>query len=216
MSSTPPESPYGPAVRVPGPVPVPVPVPVPAPSAYGAGGYAPVAVENRWGDAARDAWSVNVRCQAVLAALALLAGVAVGVSEGEAAQIMIYVWLVHVVVTLVVGYPLGVVSARLLPAAATRGAAAGGFLLAGGVAGALAMAWAGPFAALGWAGLGALTAGGARAWAHGVIERRRARTRPPVPVVPVVPVVAGPSTDPGPPHGEVRGAPATEDGLARG
>jgi len=149
-------------------------------------GSAPVAVEHRWRDAATDAWSVNVRCQAVLAAVAVVAAVAVGLAAdaGETAQMMIYVWMVHAVVTLVVGYPVGVVTARLLPAVPSRGAAAGGFVLAGGVTGALAMCWAGPVAALGWGVLGALTAGGARAWAHGAIERRRGRVRTGVPRVP--------------------------------
>jgi hypothetical protein len=143
------------------------------PVAGGPGAYVPVRVPRRWGDDARDAWSVNARCQAVLALLGLLATVAVAFSEAEAAQIVVYAWAVHAGVTLVVGYPVGVVTVRLLPVAATRGAATGGFLLAGGVAGALAMSWSGPPAALVWGALGAAVAGGARAWAHGVIQRRR-------------------------------------------
>lgn len=163
MTSTPPGSPYGPATS--GPV------------AHGPRGFVPVVVEHRWGDAARDAWSVNVRCQAVLVGVAVVAAIASGLSAdvGDTAQILVYVWVVHAVVTLVVGYPVGVVVGRLLPAVPTRGAAFGGFLLAGGVAGALAMSWAGPYSALGWGALGAVTAGGARAWAHGAIERRRVR-----------------------------------------
>lgn len=183
VTSTPPESPYGPAAPGPG-APGPLgPAPGPVPAAAARATSVPVVVEHRWGDAASDAWWVNVRCQAVLAVVAVVAAVAFGLSgdAGETAQIMIYVWVVHAVMTLVVGYPVGVVAARLLPAAPSRGAATGGFLLAGGVTGALLMCWAGPFAALGWGALGAVTAGGARAWAHGAIERRRARwSRPPL------------------------------------
>lgn len=195
-SSTPPVSPYGPAApdpATPGPA-APGPGPIP-PAGLGHVGYTHPQLEHRWGDAARDAWSVNVRCQAILVVLALLASAAWILSGDalETTQIMAFVWVVHAVVTLVVGYPVGVLAGRILPAAPSRGAAAGGFVLAGGVAGALAMLWAGPVAALAWGALGAATAGGARAWAHGTVERRRMRGATPQVVVSPTGWAPGPS-----------------------
>lgn len=138
----------------------------------------------RWGRAARDAWSVQWRCQVVLAGIGLVVGgyaaVAAGAPDGQATSLVAVVWAAHAVVTLGVGYPVGVLTGRLLPPTPARGPAAWAFALAGAAAGALvllALGWRthGWTAVLAWAALGALVAGPSRAWAH---RSTRARAEP--------------------------------------
>lgn len=130
----------------------------------------------RTGRAARDAWDVQLRCQAVVAALAVLATVAVAVGSHDdgAAGLMAFVWLVHALVTLVVGFPVGVVVGRQVPAGTTAPRAAAWFAVAGAVTGGLLTLATAPATAVVYALLGGVVAGGARAWAHAPIERRRA------------------------------------------
>lgn len=140
--------------------------------------YPPPPGTGRWGRAARDAWSVQVRCQAVLGGLALAATAFVAAAmDIDSAGLMAFVWLAHAVIALVVGYPVGVVVGRMLPPDPTR-ASGWWFALAGAVAGAAIMLATGPGAAVLYAGLGAAVAGGARVWAQGAIERRHAGLLP--------------------------------------
>lgn len=130
----------------------------------------------RTGRAARDAWDVQLRCQAAVAGLAALATVVVaaGAQDDGAVGLMGFVWAVHALVTLVVGYPVGVVVARQVPAGASRTRSSLWFAAAGAVAGGLLTAATMPATAAVYAVLGAGVAGGARAWAHRRIERRGA------------------------------------------
>lgn len=130
----------------------------------------------RTGRAARDAWDVQLRCQAAVAALAVLATavVAVGSHDDGAVGLMAFVWLVHALVTLVVGFPVGVVVARQVPAGTTAPRVAAWFAAAGAVTGGLLTLATAPVTAVAYALLGGAVAGGARAWAHAPIERRRA------------------------------------------
>lgn len=141
--------------------------------------YPPPPGTGRWGRAARDAWSVQVRCQAVVGALGLVAALAVAVlMDLDSAGLIGFVWLVHAVVTLVVGYPVGVVVGRLLPDDPTAAAAGWWFALAGAVAALAVMLAFGPGGVVLYVPLGAAVAGGARAWAHGAIARRHAGLLP--------------------------------------
>lgn len=138
---------------------------------------------NPWRAAARDAWSVVWRCLAVLTALAAvgtLAAAAVGGSsggvDGLSASLWIagLAWLIHLAVTLVVGFPVGLVVSRLLLPIASRVGGAGWFALAGAVTGGLIVTIA-QIPPVVWFVLGGVVAGGARAWAHGPIRRRADR-----------------------------------------
>lgn len=114
-----------------------------------------------------------MRCQAVVGVLGLVATLVVAVlMDLDSAGLIGFVWLVHAVATLVVGYPVGVVAGRLLPADPTRAAAGWWFALAGAVAAAAIMLGSGLAGVVLYAPLGAAVAGGARASAHGAIERR--------------------------------------------
>ena len=147
---------------------------VPAPAAP-----VPALGRLRWRWAAHDAWAVVGRCEAILAGLAAVVAVGVSAAQqsdvGDAISIMAWVWGIHAVLTLVVGYPLGVVVTRLLPPRPARGTAALGYAAAGASAAALLiLLWgvAPPAAVAGWAALGAATAGSARAWAHRSLRDR--------------------------------------------
>jgi hypothetical protein len=135
----------------------------------------------RWSWAAVDAWGVVARCEAVLAGVAAVAAVAVSAVQqsdlGAAISFLSWVWAVHAVITLVVGYPLGVVVSRLLPPRPGRGHAAGVYALVGGAAAALIvlLGGTGSAAAGAWAVLGAVTAGSARFWGDRVIRDRAVR-----------------------------------------
>lgn len=138
---------------------------------------------NPWRAAARDAWSVVWRCLAVLTALAAVVAVVVAVAyrsddllDGAtgSASIVGIMWLIHVAVTLVVGYPVGLVVSRPLLGVTSRAGAAGWFALAGAVSGA-AVVMIVQFPPVVWFVLGGVVAGGARAWAHGPIRRRADR-----------------------------------------
>ncbi len=123
-----------------------------------------------------EALMVCWRCAAVLTVLAVVLG-AVGVATGGAdgaASIVVLVWLVHLLVLAVVGYPMGLVLARLVPQRAGRAQAAGWFALAGALPGLFLLPQMG-VTALVWVGLGAVVAGGSRAWAHPALVARRAR-----------------------------------------
>lgn len=171
---------------------------VPTPDALGTGAPAgagparppePPPARDRWSLAAADAWTVVGRCQAILLGLVLLLG-AVGVASdlatggaGRAITSIAWIgglaWLVHALATLVVGYPAGVVVSRLLPADASWPRATAAYVLAGGACGAGVVLVLGglagaPFPVAPWAGLGAVVAGGARAWAHRAVRRRHA------------------------------------------
>ncbi|GIG34805.1 hypothetical protein [Cellulomonas pakistanensis] len=158
----------------------------PTPAAHTAG---------RWSRAAVDAWGVVVRCEVILAGVAAVLAVVVSAAQqsdlGESISFLSWVWAVHGVITLVLGYPLGVVVTRLLPPRPARGRGAGAYAVAGGVAAALViLLWgvAPPAGVAGWGALGAATAGTARLWADGAIraraERREALAARPVPAVP--------------------------------
>lgn len=139
---------------------------------------------DRWQVAARDAWSVVWRCVAILLGIAVVGVVAaVATSQsgaGGAAYLLGLMWVAHALITLVVGYPVGVVTTRLLPAAPGAPAAVGAFALAGAVAGwavvaTLAHTAAADFSFAVWSALGGVTAGSARAWAQRSVVRRRER-----------------------------------------
>ena len=84
-------------------------------------------------------------------------------------------WGVHLAA--VVGYPLGVLTSRLLAAQASLLAAAITFAAVGGVSAALRGG-----TQLIWFALGAVTAGGARAWAHRTIQAENSPATGPKPV----------------------------------
>ncbi|HYQ75025.1 hypothetical protein [Cellulomonas sp.] len=144
---------------------------------------------DRWSLASADAWTVVGRCQAILLGLVLLLG-AVGVASdvatgggGQAITSIAWIgglaWLVHALATLVVGYPVGVAVSRLLPPDVSWPGATAAYALAGAACGAGVVLVLGgladaPFPAAPWAGLGAVVAAGARAWAHPAIRRRHA------------------------------------------
>lgn len=130
-----------------------------------------------WARAALAALHINLRCLAILTALfvVLLAILAISArgegSLADSAGILTMAWGIHLAAVVVVGYPLGVVTSRLLPADASLLAASAAFAAVGGVSGALLTASFGFGAApLIWFALGAVTAGGARAWAHRAIQ----------------------------------------------
>lgn len=139
-----------------------------------------------WRSAALDAFSVVWRCVAVLSGLAVVVVLVAGATSGDVSAdsgglgIIGIAWLVHVAVTLVVGYPVGVVVSRVLPEGVSRLAATGAFALAGAVAGSAVVMVAG-FPPVVWFVLGGVTAGGARAWAHGPVRRRALGEPWPVP-----------------------------------
>jgi hypothetical protein len=149
----------------------------------------PGPARDRWSPAAADAWTVVGRCEAILLALALLLG-AVGVASdiatgggGQAITSIAWIgglaWLVHALATLLVGFPVGVLVSRLLPPDASWSRATAAYAVAGAACGAAVVLVLGglanaPFPAAPWAGLGAVVAGGARAWAHRALRRRHA------------------------------------------
>lgn len=133
------------------------------------------------------AWTVVWRCVLLLSVLAvvltLVAGVVggVGVEAVEAVEGMAILWTVHVSATVVVGYPVGLLTTRLLPEDPSRARAAAAYAVAGAVSGWLVVLAVDSVIDLGtpWFGvygaaLGAAVAGLARAWAHDTIARRAA------------------------------------------
>lgn len=146
---------------------------------------APADGPSRWRAAAVDAWGVVVRCEVVLAGVAAVLAVVLGVSEpgdlDDALSILAFAWAVHAVLTLVVGYPVGVAVTRLLPPRPGRGRAGVVYALVGAGTAALIVLVGGlglPAAAA-WAALGAATAGTARVWADRAIRDRAQRREVP-------------------------------------
>jgi len=144
----------------------PVAEPSPEPPAHPAGG--------RWARAGLAALTVNLRCLAILTALSVLLLIVAAVLDINQITFEAYVlalaWGVHLAALVVVGYPLGVLTSRLLPAQPSLVAATATFAAVGGVSGALLTIHFGGAAQLAWLALGAVTAGAARAWAHRTIR----------------------------------------------
>lgn len=154
-----------------GPVPPPTPgAPAAAPPPAFASPEAPAA---RWWTLAAVAGVVCWRCAGILTVLAVplaLVGLATG-GGVDVLPVVALVWVVHLLVLAVVGYPLGLVLARFVPLTSTRTAAAGWYALAGALPGLALLPLMGA-AALIWVGLGAAVAGTARTWAHPALVAR--------------------------------------------
>ena len=92
-------------------------------------------------------------------------------------------WGVHLAAVVVVGYPLGVLTSRLLAAQASLLAAATTFAAVGGVSAALLTVSLRGGTQLIWFALGAVTTGGTRARAHRTIQAEDSPATGPKPVL---------------------------------
>ena len=131
-------------------------------------------VSGRWAQAALAAMYINLRCLAIVTALAVIFLIVSAVpnmdSFAAGTYYLMFAWAVHVAAIIIVGYPLGVLTSRLLAADTSQVAATITFTIIGGVSGALLTVALGVEAQLIWCALGAATAGGARAWAHRTVR----------------------------------------------
>ncbi|RYV51926.1 hypothetical protein [Pengzhenrongella frigida] len=117
---------------------------------------------------------INLRCLALVTALAVVILIVATVLDSSeiaaAAYFLAIAWGVHLAALIVVGYPLGVLTSRLLAAQPSRLAATTTFAVVGGVSATLLTAPLGVGAPLIWFAHGAVTAGAARAWAHRTLQ----------------------------------------------
>jgi len=98
------------------------------------------------------------------------------VDVGTAAAILALVYGLHLAALLVLGWPGGVLTAYLVRHDPSEARHVAAFALAGAVLGAAVLLVAGqPAAAAVWSAVGAVTAGGARAWTGRARRRRAAR-----------------------------------------
>lgn len=158
---------------------------------------------------AQDAWDVVVRCEVILAGLAVLAALIVVVAQpgelGGALAIVGLGWAVHALLTVSVGYAVGVVVTRRLPPRPAGGTAGTAYAVAGGATAALLVLLGGMgLAAVAWAVLGAVTAGSARVWADTSIRSRALRRE--------AAALAGPAVPTGSPWPTTAGTPQPHPG----